>query len=167
MLTLSEPKIIERGPYKVVGCFCNYEGNDESPGWQGADKRFFNRRDAVTNRADDLILGFLYRPHNDHPEIPEDTKACFIGVEVTDLDCVPEGMSTTTFSGGQYAVVACIGDTESESAEGVGEAIGFLENAWVPHHGFTEGDGCFAAGNEKAPKPPFVEYVYMKIEKHT
>ena len=31
------------------------------------------------------MLGFLYRPHKDHPEIPESVRACFVGVEVTDL----------------------------------------------------------------------------------
>jgi hypothetical protein len=29
MLTLSEPRIIERDPYKVVGVYSTYEGEDE------------------------------------------------------------------------------------------------------------------------------------------
>ena len=37
MLTLSEPRIIERGPYKVVGAHCAYAGDDEGPGWTGAE----------------------------------------------------------------------------------------------------------------------------------
>jgi hypothetical protein len=165
MLKLSEPRIIERGPYKVVGVYSPFEGNDEGPGWAAADQGYFSRRAEVTNAADSLVLGFLYRPHRDHPEMPEAVRACFVGAEVTDLDQVPAGMSTTQFSGGQYAIVECLGDNGDESAMGVGEAIGFLEKTWLPEHGFVEGDACFAAGDMNAVRPPYVEYVYMKIEK--
>ena len=163
MLTLSEPKIIERGPYLVVGAYCTYKGEDEGPGWSGASKAFHARRKEITNRADDVMLGFLYRPHKDDPDIPEGVRACFIGVEVTDLDRVPDGLSTTRFSGGKYVIVACQGDTEGEAAMGVGEGVGFLEK-WVVEQGYTEGDACFACSHENAPKPPFVEYVYIKIK---
>ncbi len=110
------------------------------------------------------MLGFLYRPHRDHPEVAEDVRACFIGAEVTDFDHVPDGMSTTQFSGGQYVIVDCRGDTQEEAAAGVGEAIGFLSQ-WMPEHGYAEGDACFSCSDEKAPRPPFVEHVYIKIEK--
>ena len=109
------------------------------------------------------MLGFMYRPHKDHPEISEDVRACFVGVEVTDFDHVPEGLSTTRFSGGKYVIVACQGDTEGEAAMGVGEGVGFLEK-WVAEQGYAMGDACFACSHENEPKPPFVEYVYMKIE---
>jgi predicted transcriptional regulator YdeE len=109
------------------------------------------------------VLGFLYRPHKDHPDIPESVRACFVGVEVPDLDHVPEGLSTTQFSGGKYVIVACQGDTQEEAAMGVGEGVQFLER-WIVEQGYTEGDACFACSHENAPKPPFVEYVYMKIE---
>jgi hypothetical protein len=167
MLQLGEPRIIERDPYQIVGVYCTYEGEtpeDEGPGWAGADKGFFARKGEITNRTDSNVLGFLYRPHKDHPEIPESVRACFIGVEVSDLDHVPAGMSTTRFSGGQYIVVACRGDTEAEAAGGVGEAIGFLMR-WIPEHGYAEGDACFACGDEQAVRPPFVEVVYIKIDK--
>ena len=163
MLELSEPKIIERGPYLVVGAYCAFEGEDEGPGWSGASKAFHARREQITNRVGDTMLGFLYRPHKDDPSIPESVRACFIGVEVTDLDHVPEGLSTTRFSGGKYGIVACTGDTEHEAAMGVGKGVGLLEK-WIVELGYTEGDACFACGHEKAPKPPFVEYVYIKME---
>jgi len=162
MLTLSEPKIIEREPYLVVGAYATYEGEDEGPGWSGASSAFFARRDKVTNRKDDAVLGFMYRPHKDHPEIPESVRACFVGVEVTDLDHVPEGMSTTRFSGGKYVIVACQGDTEGEVAMGVGEGVGFLEK-WIVEHGYVQGDACFALSHEDAPRPPFVEWVYANF----
>ncbi len=165
MLTLSEPKIIEREPYNVVGSYCTYEGQDEGPGWTGADQEFNRRRAEVTNTKGDLTLGFMYRPHRDHPDIPEDVHACFVGVEVSDLDHVPEGMSTTRFSGGLYAVVACQGDDGGESAMGVGDAINYLETEWLAKNGYTEGDACFAASETHAQRPPYVEYVYMKLEK--
>ena len=164
MLTFSEPRIIERGPYKVVGAYCTFAGDDEGPGWTGAERVFFSRRHEIRNRTDDLVLGSLYRPHRDHPEVAEDVRACFIGAEVTDFDHVPDGMSTTQFSGGQYVIVDCRGDTQEEAAAGVGEAIGFLSQ-WMPEHGYAEGDACFACSDEKAPRPPFVEQVYIKIEK--
>ena len=163
MLTLSEPRITERGAYQVVGTYRTYEGDDEGPGWAGADSAFSARQNEITNRVDDMRLGFLYRPHKDHPEIPADVRACFIG-EVTDLDHVPVGMATTRFSGGQYVVVECRGDTPNEAAMGVGEAIGML-GQWITTRGYVEGDACFAAGHEKAKTPPFIEYVFMKIEK--
>jgi hypothetical protein len=163
MPKLSEPKIIERGPYRVVGAYCTYEGEDEGPGWSGASKTFYARREEITNRVDDAVLGFLYRPHKDHPEIPEDVRACFVGVEVTDLDHVPRGLSTTRFTGGKYVIVACQGDTEAEAAMGVGEGVGFLEK-WIAEQGYTEGDACFALSHESTQKPPFVEYVYIKFE---
>lgn len=166
MLKLGEPKIIERGPYGVVGAYCTYEGEDEGPGWTGADQQFWARKSEITNRADDMVLGFLYRPHRDHPEVPEDVKACFVGVQVSDLDHVPVGMATTRFSGGQYVTVECRGDTADEAAMGVGEAIGML-GQWLTAHGYVEGDACFAAGHEKAKRPPFIEYVFMKIEKQS
>ena len=163
MLELSEPKVIERGPYLVIGAYSTYEGDDEGPGWSGASRAFYERRQEITNRVDDAVLGFLYRPHKDHPDIPESVRACFVGVEVTDLDHVPEGLSTTQFSGGKYVIAACKGDTESEAAMGVGEGVGFLEN-WIAEQGYREGDACFALSHENEPKPPFVEYVYIKIE---
>lgn len=164
MLRLSEPSIIERGPYNVVGCYCTFEGDDEGPGWSGAYDGFTSRRQQITNRIGDTVLGFLYRPHRDHPDIPESVRACFIGVEVADLDHVPEGMSTTRFSGGEYVVVECKGDVQAEASMGVGEAIDFLER-WIPEQGYVEGDACFACSHEEAEKPPFIEYVYIKIEK--
>lgn len=163
MLQLSEPRIIERGPYQMVGVYCTYEGDDEGPGWEGAHRGFFQRRHEITNRADGTVLGFLYRPHRDDPAISEGVRACFVGVEVTDLDHVPEGMATTRFSGGKYVIVDCRGDTEAEAAEGVGQAIGFLDS-WIPEHGYVEGDACFASSHERAGGPPFVEQVYIKIE---
>jgi hypothetical protein len=166
MLTLGKPRVIERGPYKVVGVYRTYVGDDEGPGWSGAETEFFRRRYEFQNRKDDLVLGFLYRPHRDHPDAPESVKACFVGVEVTDFDHVPHGMSTTQFSGGQYVIAECRGDSQEEVAAGVGEAIGFLEK-WLPAQGYIEGDACFACSDEKALKPPFIEYVNIKIEKPT
>jgi predicted transcriptional regulator YdeE len=163
MLELSEPKVIEREPYLVVGAYCTFEGEDEGPGWSGASKTFYARREEITNRKGDTVLGFLYRPHKDDPSIPESARACFVGVEVTDLDHVPEGLSTTRFSGGKYAIVACRGDTQDEAAMGVSEGVGFLEN-WIVEQGYTEGDACFACSHEHAATPPFVEYVYIKME---
>ena len=163
MLTLSEPRIIERGPYKVVGVYCAYAGDDEGPGWTGAETGFFTRRDEVKDRADDFVLGFLYRPHKDHPDVLESVKACFIGAEVSAFDHVPDGMSTTQFSGGRYVIVECRADTQEEVAAGVGEAIGFLTQ-WIPAHGYVAGDACFSCSDEKAARPPFVEYVHIKIE---
>jgi hypothetical protein len=163
MAKLSEPKIIEREPYLVVGAYCTFEGDDEGPGWSGASNAFYERRDEIKNRKGDTVLGFLYRPHKDHPDIPESVRACFVGVEVTDLDHVPKALSTTQFSGGKYVIIACTGDTEGEAAMGVGEGVGFLEN-WIAERGYTEGDACFALSHEDAPRPPYVEYVYIKFE---
>jgi hypothetical protein len=164
MLTLSEPRIIARGPYTVVGAYGTYAGDDEGPGWSGAGRGFFPRKHEIPNRTDSSVLGFLYRPHRDHPDVPERVRACFVGVEATDLDHVPAGMATTHFSGGEYVIVECRGDTQEEAAAGVGEAIGFLSQ-WMPEHVYAEGDACFACSDEKAPRPPFVEQVYIKIEK--
>ena len=163
MLKLSEPRIIEREPYLVVGAYATFEGQDEGPGWSGASKTFYARRKEIANRVDDTVLGFLYRPHRDDPSIPESVRACFVGVEVTDLDHVPEGLSTTRFSGGKYVIVECRGDTEGEAAIGVGEGVGLLER-WIVEQGYTEGDACFALSHENAPRPPYVEYVYIKFE---
>jgi hypothetical protein len=163
MPELSEPKIIERGAYLVVGAYATFEGDDEGPGWSAASKAFYARRSEIANRVDDATLGFLYQPHKDHPTIPESVRACFVGVEVGDLDHVPEGLSTTHFSGGKYVIVACKGDTEGEAAMGVGEGVDFLEQ-WIAEHGYTEGDACFALSHENESRPPFVEYVYIKIE---
>jgi predicted transcriptional regulator YdeE len=163
MLKLSDPKIIERDPYLVIGAYCTYQGEDEGPGWSGAFEAFSARRDEIASRVGDTVLGFLYRPHKDDPAIPEDVRACFIGVEVADLDRVPEGLSVTGFSGGKYVIVACTGDTEDEAAMGVGEGVDLLEK-WVVEQGYVEGDACFALSHESVPKPPFVEYVYVKIE---
>lgn len=164
MLRLSDPRIIERGPYQVVGMYCPYEGEDEGPGWAGASRAFFSRQAEISNPAGDLTLGFLYRPHQDHPEIAASVRSCFVGVEVSDLEHVPQGMSATHFSGGKYVVMECWGDSEDEAAMGVGEAIGYLVEKWMPEHGYKEGDACFAASPSRIEKPPYLEYVYIKIE---
>jgi hypothetical protein len=163
MPKLSEPRIIEREPYQVVGAYCTFEGEDEGPGWSGASRTFYTRRGEIINRVGDTVLGFLYRPHRDDPSILESVRACFVGVEVTDLDHVPEGLSTTRFSGGKYVVVECRGDTQDEAAIGVGEGVAFLKK-WILEQGYAEGDACFACSHENAPRPPFIEYVYIKIE---
>ncbi len=162
MFTLSEPEIIERGPYLVAGAYATFEGDDEGPGWSGASQAFFSRLGEITNRVDDMVLGFLYRPHRDHPDIAEDARACFVGVEVPDLDLIPYGLSTTTFSGGKYVTVACKGETEGETAMGVGDGVQFLMQ-WIKAHGYTEGDACFSCSHTDAPKPPFIEYVYINF----
>lgn len=163
MHSLSEPEITEREPYLLVGAYAAFEGDDEGPGWSGASKVFYERRDEIKNRKGDAVLGFLYRPHKDHPDVPETVRACFVGVEVTDIDHVPEGLSTTQFSGGKYAIVACTGDTESKAAMGVGEGVESLEK-WVVEQGYVEGDACFALSHQDASRPPYVEYVYMKMD---
>jgi len=167
MLTFSEPKIITCGPYNVVGCYGVYAGDDDEPGWAGADAAFNSRRHEVTNPAGDLTLGFMYRPHQDDFAIPLEIKACFVGIEVADLDHFPDGMVVTHFSGGEYVIIESRGDTAGEAAEGVEEAIGFLSSRWMPEHGYTAGDACFAAGTPGVTtvKPPYIEYVYFKIEK--
>lgn len=167
MLKFSQPTIIEHEPFQVVGCYATFEGEDEGPGWDGAHRAFFARESEVQDRADDLVLGFLYRPHRDDPTVPATVRACFVGVPVTSLDRVPDGMHVTRFSGGEYAVIACEGESPDEPGQGVGEAIGYLEREWMPTHGYSAGDACFAAGQEHAVPPPYVEYVYMKLERPT
>lgn len=164
MRKLSEPKTIERGPYNVVGAYCTFEGEDEGPAWGGAYQAFSARRGEIANRVDDAVLGFLYRPHKDHPEVPEEVRACFVGVEVADLDHVPAGLATTHFFGGEYVITACTGDTQDEAAMGVGEGVAMLER-WIADRGFVEGDACFALSYEGAKRPPYVEYVYIKVER--
>ena len=95
--------------------------------------------------------------------MPEQVRSCFMGVEVTDLAQVPEGMSATSFTGGKYVIMESRGDTEGESAMGVGEAINYLEK-WIPEHGYREGDACFTYSHEKADNPPFINYVLIKLE---
>jgi predicted transcriptional regulator YdeE len=166
MFTLTEPRIIERGPYQVVGAYGVFTGDDEGPGWQSAERRFFPRKHEIVNRTDDCVLGFLYRPHRDHADVPQEVRACFIGVEVTDLAHAPGDMVTTQFSGGQYVIVESRGDTQEEAAAGVGAAIGLLTQ-WMSEHGYVEGDACFACSDEKAIRPPYVERVYIKIERNS
>ena len=76
----------------------------------------------------------------------------------------PPGLAVTRFSGGEYVLVDCLGDTSAEAAEGVGQAIGMLMD-WIPAHGYVEGDACFAASRASAPTPPWVETVYIKLER--
>ena len=164
MLKPSEPQIISRGPYLVVGAYCTYEGDDEGPGWSGAYAALTRCLHEVEHRPDDCMLGFLYRPHRDHPEVPESVRACFLGVEVSSLEHLPAGLASTRFSGGQYAVVASQGDTQDEASMGVGEGVERLAR-WIVEQGYVEGDACFACGRQGTETPPFVEYVYMKIER--
>jgi len=161
--TITEPKVITAGPYCVVGAYATYEGDDEGPAWSHAYRELMRKKDEVRNRVGDTLLGFLYRPHRDDPTVGEEVRACFVGVEVTDLDEVPEGLSGTRFSGGLYVTVDSVGDTEDESATGVGDAVPTLER-WAKENGYVEGDACFCFSHELAPKPPFVEHVYLKIE---
>lgn len=162
---MSEPRIIERGPYLVVGVYCTFEGEDEGSGWSGAHAEFFRREHEIVNRVDDLVLGFIYRPHEDDASIPENTNSCFVGVEVADLDRIPDGMSVTRFSGGQYVVVECKGDVQEEAGAGVAEAIHFLKEKWLPEHGYRAEVGCFACSHEDEARPPFIEHVYVRLEK--
>lgn len=164
MISISEPRLIEHDSYIVAGAFCAYAGEDEGPGWSGAYAAFSRRLPEISNRKDHFTLGFLYRPSKDDPAAAEETRACFVGVDVADQASIPQGMAVTRFSGGTYAVIAIQGDTDEEAAEGVGEAIQRMA-AWMPAHGFREGDACFACSNETVPRPPYIEYVYMKLER--
>jgi hypothetical protein len=157
---LSEPAIIERGPYNVVGMYAIAKA-DEEP-WGEAAAAFEKRRGEITNRVGDAMLAFLYRPHQDHREISESNRGCFMGFEVEDFDHVPEGMATTRFSGGRFVTMSCTGDTEMEAAMGVGEAVGKLEQ-WIKDHGHVHGDACFCFSHEGAPTPPHVQWVYINL----
>jgi len=160
---ITEPEVVEHGPYCVVGAYATFEGEDEGPAWEAAWATLEGRLGEVTNRVGDAILGFLYRPHRDDPTVPQAVRACFVGVEVTDLASVPEGMAATRFSGGRFAAVRCVGGTEDESAAAVGDAVALLER-WVAERGWREGDSCFCFSRELEPRPPFVEHVHLKIE---
>ena len=162
-LHLSEPTVIERGPYNVVGVYATFEGEEEGPAWGKASRELERKRDEIRNREGDTILGFLYRPHRDDPSAPERVRSCFMGMEVTDLAQVPEGMAATRFTGGKYVIVECRGDTQREASMGVGDAVNCLEQ-WIPEHGYREGDACFACSHEGSGTPPFIEYVYVKLE---
>lgn len=162
-MRLSEPTVVHAGPYHVAGCYATFEGDDEGPAWSAAYTGFLRCRDTITNRVGDTILGFLYRPRRDHPDAGADVRACFVGVEVSDIAAVPADVATTRFSEGQYVTVTSTGDTEEEAAMGVGDAVTMLER-WASEHGYVEGDACFAMSYENEPKPPFVEHVWMKIE---
>ncbi|NLX36069.1 MAG: GyrI-like domain-containing protein [Chloroflexi bacterium] len=163
-LAFSEPRIVSRGPYRVVGAWCAYDGDDEGPGWDGAYQALLPRLCTISGRCDDLMLGFLYRPSKDDPVAPVGMRACFVGVEVAASAAMPEKLAETRFSGGDYVLVDCIGDTPEEAAEGVGQAIDMLTE-WMPANGYREGDACFAASQVGAPKPPWIETVYIKLER--
>lgn len=156
----TEPRIIERKPCFVIGFFAEYQGDDEGPGWDGAYRAFSERRNEITNRTGTCILGFLYRPHKDHPEISHQAKACFIGVSVNSFECIPEGMKSTEFPGGNYVVMKSIADTQDEASQSVGDMVDRLEH-WIRDNGYEEGDACFAASDEADEKPPYGEYVYI------
>jgi hypothetical protein len=160
---ISEPKIIERGPYSVVGVYASYEGDEKGPAWGEASAELERRKGEVGNREGDSLLAFLYRPHKDDPSIAEEVRACFMGLEVTDLTQVPDGMTATRFSGGKYVTVECKANTENDAAVAVGEAIERLE-AWISEHGYREGDACFCFSHEGADTPPFIQHVYVKLE---
>jgi predicted transcriptional regulator YdeE len=159
MTTLLEPEVIEHEPFLIIGAYATYEGEDEGPGWSVAAEAFHARRDEITDQKDDLMVGFLYRPHRDDPTIPESVHACFVGVEVIDIDHVPEGLSATRFPGGRYVIVACQGETENDAAMAVGEGVQRCE-AWIAENAYQEGEACFACSHENAPRPPYIEYVY-------
>jgi hypothetical protein len=164
VLRLSEPEVIEHDPYNVVGAYAIRQGEEEP--WGEASNAFDRRRHEIRNRKGDALLAFLYRPHRDDPSVPEGVRSCFMGVEVTDLTQVPQGMAATRFSGGKYVTIECTGDTENEAAVGVGQAVRRIEE-WIPQNGYREGDACFCWSHEKAGRPPFVQYVYVKLEEPT
>lgn len=164
MARLSEPRLIERSPSTVVGAYGIFEGPDEGPAWSAAEAGFWPRIGDIGGRLDGDVLGFLYRPHVDHPEIPEDARACFVGVAVGEPAEVPDGLVVTHLEGGRFVVVDCEGDDPEEAAEGIGEAIGYLSDTWLPENGYVEGDACFAAGTEAGRGAPYVETVWMKVE---
>ena len=157
-----EPQIIERGPYLIVGAFAESKDGDEP--WGEASEELDRRKGEIQGRVSDELIGFLYRPHRDNPAVPEHVRGCFMGVEVKDLDHVPEGMYTTRFSGGKFVLVACKAETDTAAAMAVGPAIGQLMEEWLPTNGYVMGDSCFTFSREKEPKPPFINYVQMKIE---
>ena len=163
-LHLTEPKIIEHGSYNLVGFYAICEGEEEP--WGEATEGLVRRLGEIRNRVGDTQLAFLYRPHRDDPSVSEEVRSCFMGVEVADLTQIPEGMTATHFSGGKYVTVECRGDTENEAAMGVGQAIHQLEE-WIPQNGYREGDACFCFSHEEADVPPFIQYVYIKLEELT
>lgn len=57
----SEPRLITRGPYLVVGAWRAYQGDDEGPGWAGAQAAFDALAPRIVHRADGLTLGFIAR----------------------------------------------------------------------------------------------------------
>ena len=156
----SEPRIVVREPCNVVGAYCTFEGDSEP--WGDASRMLDQRKHEIRNRKNDAVLGFLYRPHTDHPDIPENVRACFMGVEVVNFQDVPAGLATTRFTGGEYVVMECRGDTRDEAAMGIGEAVDRLTR-WIKEHGYRIGDACFECSHESMAGPPYREYVYIRI----
>ncbi|MCW5942379.1 MAG: GyrI-like domain-containing protein [Fimbriimonadaceae bacterium] len=163
---LTQPRLEQTGPFRVVGCWCAFDGEDEGPGWTGAHGAFFPRIGEVADREGDLVFGFLYRPHKDHPEVAPSVRACFVGVGVRPEARVPPGMCESAFPEGTYVAVESVADDMGEAAEGVGEAVAAC-NGYAEANGWREGDACFAVAHGDEPKPPYREIVMMHLVRGT
>ncbi len=77
------------------------------------------------------------------PQVLNQEARCIVGCY-----CAYEGLSTTRFGAGDYAVVEVKGDASDEAGMGIGPAVMRIDE-WLDEHGHTEGDeGSLACQHE-------------------
>ncbi|NIM95897.1 MAG: AraC family transcriptional regulator [Anaerolineales bacterium] len=123
-----KPNIVQKPAFRVVGL--KYRGKNENGEVPQLWREFWPRHDEIPQRAPvNVSYGVI-----DHFDEVSGAFDYIAGVEVTDDDEVPEGMTAVDVPEQMYAVFDCTLPT-------LMEAIQFAYGEWLPGSGYVREEG--------------------------
>ena len=106
-------RIIQSPEILIIGMKANMSFETISEDTVKLARQFMPRLKEINNRVDDNTLSLQNYNNFDYNNLsPTMTFEKWVGVEVNDLNDVPEGMETLTISSGNYLVIDFKGSTQ-------------------------------------------------------
>jgi AraC family transcriptional regulator len=150
-----EPKIVSLPDFKVVGLryFGKNENQEISSLWGAANQRLGEIQHVDSQNAYGVCIML--------PDFPSGEFEYIAGLEVTQVENVPEGMVVREVPASQYAVFTHLGSLEKLPA-----TYEYIYRTWIPQSGYQLREGLdFELYNEDfkdfAPDSKF--YIYVPI----
>ena len=151
-----EPKIVTLPAFKVIGMryFGKNENQEISDLWGKANQRMGEIRHVASQNAYGVCIML--------PDAPTGEFEYIAGLEVSQVEDVPDGMVVREVPASQYAVFTHLGSLEELSA-----TYEYIYRSWIPQSGYQlTGGPDFEMYNEDfkdfAPDSKF--YIYVPIK---
>lgn len=122
-----EAKIIQKHGMKLIGLACSVmlgQISEDKPTTFSLERTFVERKSEISSSSHNLVYGVSTDPENYNPET--DLYEYFIGVEVSDIEYIPEGMVVREIPANTYVKFSFKG-----TADKAGAVHAYLYSTWL------------------------------------